>query len=102
MGNNSWVLRDFNSIHSFNKRIGEVIDHDDDVGISDFNDCNFSLDLNETFSGGFFFTWCNKREGTNRIFSKIFRTFVNNAHWLSSFPHFDLTIQSPSCLDHSP
>lgn len=50
---------------------------------------------------GNFLTWCNRRDGEQRIYSKIDRALIN-AEWCNTFPHSHVVFLPPGISDHSP
>ncbi|KAL3514108.1 hypothetical protein ACH5RR_026825 [Cinchona calisaya] len=93
------ILGDFNSIRCSAERLGNV--DFDDQGMEDFNECIDVLDIVEHHAKGYYYTWCNKRDGGNRLYSKIDRVLVNN-NWLNEYPYVKVEILDPSISDHCP
>lgn len=79
-----WVLtRDFNSIIHFNDRMGGLLVRWNEL--EDFRDCISNSQLENLKSTGYVYTWNNKQETGDRIFTKIDRMLINEA-WLYTFP----------------
>ncbi|KAK4706794.1 hypothetical protein R3W88_033644 [Solanum pinnatisectum] len=50
---------------------------------------------------GWHFTWCNKQEVENMVYSKIDWAF-GNLHWIKQYRHVEADYLNPSISDHSP
>lgn len=98
-GNSPWLIfEDFNAIRTSTEGIGSS---DFDLGaMEDFNNCLDALDVIEYPSKGCLFTWCNKREVEDKIYSRIDWIFTNEA-WFSYFPVTEVEILGPGISDHS-
>ncbi|XP_062119306.1 uncharacterized protein LOC133833064 [Humulus lupulus] len=79
-----WLLMgDFNDIPLSNERVGRRNTKDP---TQEFRDCVDHCQLEDLKHYGAFFTWNNKQQPEDRVFSKIDRALVNSA-WVDSFHH---------------
>lgn len=69
--------------------------------IDDFTDCVDSTDLVDLQATGAQFTWCNKREGLDRVYCKLDRAMCNGA-WLLGRHTATAHFLTPGVSDHSP
>lgn len=53
------------------------------------------------FDGGPSYTWCNRREGTDRICERLDRQLASSL-WVETFPGFEVQHGSISYSDHIP
>ncbi|XP_070057680.1 uncharacterized protein [Nicotiana tomentosiformis] len=78
------ILGDFNSISSPQDRLkGATVTS---YEIKDFTECIQQLMLNELTWKGDYYTWKNKQQGGDRIWSRIDRAF-GNAEWMVKYGH---------------
>ncbi|KAM6580946.1 uncharacterized protein LOC115695256 [Cannabis sativa] len=66
-----------------------------------FKDCVNYCQLEDIRSSGKFFTWCNKQQGRDRIYSKIDRILANSK-WSDLFPGAEAIFMNEGMFDHSP
>ncbi|XP_056685778.1 uncharacterized protein [Spinacia oleracea] len=97
--NKPWVVMgDFNCVLNVEERIGAPVRHQSMV---DFRNCVTCCGLEDVNSAGHFFTWNNKQEGDNRVFSKIDRVMANDM-WMQLFPSAEAGFLSEGLFDHCP
>lgn len=92
-----WLLAgDFNVTWNYGEMIkgGEIVPNDnnkmaDFAGEAELSDMKFSGQL---------LTWCNNREGGERIYCKLDMTMVNE-NWLQKFPHVETIFESEVTSD---
>uniref|UniRef100_A0A803PQL5 Reverse transcriptase domain-containing protein n=1 Tax=Cannabis sativa TaxID=3483 RepID=A0A803PQL5_CANSA len=95
----SWVvLGDFNDILEKEERIGVRVKYKPSVS---FINCISTCQLEDVKFGGSFYTWNNKQEGDDRIFSKIDRILANQK-WLESYPKASVLFLNEGMFDHTP
>lgn len=94
-----WLLcGDFNNVLSIDNRQGQpVTDHE----IKGFKEMLDNLQLIPLRSKGSYFTWTNKQQGANRVYSKIDWVF-GNFEWIQRFSRVEVDFLSPVVSDHSP
>ncbi|XP_074306341.1 uncharacterized protein LOC141641583 [Silene latifolia] len=99
--NGPWVVcGDFNAILDFNERIGGApVSYADVLPLAQVTqDCNLA-DLKAT---GAFFTWNNKYETGDKVYSRIDRVMIND-DWITTFPPDSVANFLPEGLfDHCP
>lgn len=93
-----FVGGDFNNPLNFEDRLGSTIRWRD---IEKFRNCVESCELLDMKHNGARFTWNNKQESQNRVFSKIDRTLVN-MDWTSVFPGAETSFLPEGLYDHCP
>ncbi|XP_048502961.1 uncharacterized protein LOC125498736 [Beta vulgaris subsp. vulgaris] len=69
--------------------------------VQGFRDCVQFCGVNDIKQAGRFFTWNNKQEGFQRVFSKIDRVMANN-EWLEAFENGLVTYLPEGEYDHCP
>ncbi|XP_062080470.1 uncharacterized protein LOC133785236 [Humulus lupulus] len=95
----SWiVMGDFNDILSKEERIGARVRFKNSV---DFSNCVEACQLEDIKYSGNYFTWNNKQQGEERIFSKIDRVLANQK-WLDSYPTAEAFFPNEGLFDHTP
>lgn len=57
--------------------------------------------MDELTGKGSFYTWSNKRDFEDRIYSKIDRIFINET-WFLKFPLTEVEFGAPGVSNHSP
>lgn len=95
----AWVIvGDFDDVLNFNERLGSAIPMEE---IAEFRQCLRDCSLYDAICSGPFFIWSNKKEGEDRIFSKIDKLFVNE-EWKDMFPHDSVTFLPKGISYHCP
>ncbi|XP_060184875.1 uncharacterized protein LOC132614435 [Lycium barbarum] len=69
--------------------------------VKDFAECVQDLMLNELNWRGDYYTWSNKQQGGDRVYSRFDRA-LRNDDWMMQFGHLVLDYQLPFISDHSP
>ncbi|XP_074266953.1 uncharacterized protein LOC141590248 [Silene latifolia] len=92
------VMGDFNNVLNMDERIGAPVTV---AEVKDFQDCVDSCGLYDLSSIGAYFTWNNKQEGDERVFSRIDRVIANDA-WILNGPEGTITFLPEGLYDHSP
>ncbi|KAH0655765.1 hypothetical protein KY285_030647 [Solanum tuberosum] len=94
-----WLISgDFNNVLNAEGRIGQPVTGAEVQGFKDMID---NLQLTPLRSKGCFYTWCNKQQGDNRVYSKIDWVF-GNFEWLQQNGHIEAEYMQPGISDHSP
>uniref|UniRef100_A0A803Q408 Reverse transcriptase domain-containing protein n=1 Tax=Cannabis sativa TaxID=3483 RepID=A0A803Q408_CANSA len=91
------ILGDFNDILSKDERIG------DKARISTsttFLECVNDCQISDIKSSGCFFTWSNRQQASDRIYSKIDRVLANQA-WLDFFTRVEALFLNEGTFDHT-
>ncbi|XP_074315124.1 uncharacterized protein LOC141651304 [Silene latifolia] len=73
------VCGDFNTILDYNERLGRPVLWSE---VADFRQYVDSCDITDLQAQGSFFTWNNKQEPSNRVFSRIDRCLKEKSAWL--------------------
>ncbi|XP_074288431.1 uncharacterized protein LOC141613588 [Silene latifolia] len=96
----NWILMgDFNIVRDIEERVGPNPPSLSEI--MDFNQCLLDCQLEDTHSFGCEYTWTNKRDVDERIWSKLDRVLVNPG-WLATYPNTQVTILPSGISDHSP
>ncbi|XP_060183587.1 uncharacterized protein LOC132613540 [Lycium barbarum] len=102
LGNNitgAWLLSgDFNTLLFTEDRMGSPVT---DGETKDFRDCMDTLQLTALKAKGWHFTFCNKQQQGDRVYSKIYWA-LGNLMWLQSYGHVEADFLNPGASDHSP
>ncbi|XP_048497943.1 uncharacterized protein LOC125496507 [Beta vulgaris subsp. vulgaris] len=94
-----WVIcGDFNNVVNFNERVGSNVTLHEVEGI---RRCLWDCEVQDMVSVGPFYTWSNKQEGEERVYSKIDRVFVNEA-WMVKFEGAKAHFLPESISNHTP
>ncbi|XP_056688147.1 uncharacterized protein [Spinacia oleracea] len=95
----AWILcGDFNCVMNTEERICSAVRQSE---IVDINACMHCCGMEDIKSSGHFFTWNNKQEGANRVFSKLDRVLANPI-WFDSYSAAEVCFLSEGSFDHSP
>ncbi|XP_048493226.1 uncharacterized protein LOC125493756 [Beta vulgaris subsp. vulgaris] len=95
----AWLVGgDFNNVLHLNERIGSPVTLDE---VMDFRQCLRNCELQEQVTVGPFFTWSNKQEGCDRVFSRIDRVVVNEK-WMEQYPNAETLFLPENISDHCP
>uniref|UniRef100_A0A803NIW6 DUF4283 domain-containing protein n=1 Tax=Cannabis sativa TaxID=3483 RepID=A0A803NIW6_CANSA len=96
--NEPWiVLGDTNDILEKGERIGKRAHYSPTA----FKDCIMACQLEDVKFGGSYFTWSNKQQVDDRIYSKIDRVLANQS-WLNEYPYAEAIFSPESLFDHTP
>ncbi|KAK7267347.1 hypothetical protein RIF29_20016 [Crotalaria pallida] len=95
-----WVLLgDFNCCLNIQEKLGgHQLDYSQIEGFRDFV---FHCQLEDMKYGGCFYTWNNRQEGEDRIFSKLDRVLVNE-EWCRVWPEMQTEFINNGTSDHIP
>ncbi|XP_056690293.1 uncharacterized protein [Spinacia oleracea] len=94
-----WIVcGDLNCVMALDNRIGAPVRHSDIVDVSN---CMHACGMEDIKCVGNLFTWNNKQQGNNRVFSKIDRFMANHA-WQSCFLVAEVCFMPEGHFDHSP
>ncbi|XP_048492953.1 uncharacterized protein LOC125493541 [Beta vulgaris subsp. vulgaris] len=93
----AWVIMgDFNSVLNLGERLGSVVTLEE---VGSFRKCTRICKVQDLPTSGPFFTWSNKQEGEQRVFSKIDRVLVNS-RWIDNFRNAYAMFISEGISDH--
>lgn len=93
------VMGDFNTVLSSDERCGgRPVDQE---AVQQFQNCLEETDLLDLPARGVPFTWSNRREGGDRILSKLDRILISES-WKNEFPYIQLDFLSNLTSDHAP
>ncbi|XP_074301068.1 uncharacterized protein LOC141632419 [Silene latifolia] len=81
------VMGDFNNVLNMDERIGAPVTL---AEVKDFQECVDACGLYDLSSTGAYFTWNNKQEGDERVFSRIDRVLANDT-WILNGPDGSIT-----------
>ncbi|KAM6551594.1 hypothetical protein CsatB_001402 [Cannabis sativa] len=95
----SWiVMGDFNAITTKEERVGHRVKYQAEMEfISSIQHCQ----LEDVKSTGSFYTWTNKQQGHDRIYSKIDRVLANQ-QWCDNYPSAEALFLNEGTFDHTP
>ncbi|XP_060212076.1 uncharacterized protein LOC132639653 [Lycium barbarum] len=95
----AWLLSgDFNTLLSSGDRLGFMVLP---AETQEFRDCIDTLQLTPLNSKGWHFTFCNKQQAGDRVYSKIDWAF-GNLQWLNSYSQVEADFLNPGMSDHTP
>ncbi|XP_059315534.1 uncharacterized protein LOC132066189 [Lycium ferocissimum] len=95
-----WILwGDFNTILYTQDRVyGAAISN---AKIRDFSDCVQNLMVTELPWQGDYYTWSNKQQGGNKVWSRIDRA-LGNLDWMMIYGHLTIEYNLPHISNHAP
>ncbi|XP_060202242.1 uncharacterized protein LOC132630698 [Lycium barbarum] len=93
------ILGDFNTGLSVHERLNGAPVHPTEI--QDFLECIEDLGVVHLPRRGYDYSWCNKREATDKIYSKI-NWVLGNPQWFQHFGSLEALFGSPECSEHSP
>ncbi|XP_056691845.1 uncharacterized protein [Spinacia oleracea] len=94
-----WIIcGDFNCVMSVNERIGAPVRH---MEIVDINNCMHGCGMEDVKCVGNLYTWNNKQQGADKVFSKLDR-ILGNAAWFDCYPSAEACFHPEGHFDHSP
>ncbi|XP_070026485.1 uncharacterized protein LOC142182242 [Nicotiana tabacum] len=95
------ILGDFNVILSTKDRINGLPVHVNET--VEFPSCVTDTDtgLGQVNRKGWQYSWCNKRDGDDRIYSHI-DWVMGNDKWFQEYGNLEVVYYNPECLDHTP
>lgn len=98
--NDPWlVMGDFNTILSVSDRMnGNLVNQTE---VQDFQNCITDLGLGQLNKKGWQWSWCNKRDETDRIYNNIDWVF-GNPQWFMLYSEIEAFYDCPGVSDHSP
>lgn len=97
--NGPWALMgDFNCVLNKEDRIGRPVTM---AEIREFRECIAECGLQELRSSRAFFTWNNKQEGEEKVYSRIDRVVVNS-DWITALPVSEVHYMNEGLYDHCP
>ncbi|KAM6563648.1 hypothetical protein CsatB_023646 [Cannabis sativa] len=92
------VLGDFNEILFKEERVGKRVKF---LAANEFMDCVEACQIEDIKYSGSYYTWNNKRQGNERIYSKIARVLTNQ-RWMDSFSTAEALFLAEKLFDHTP
>ncbi|KAL9233090.1 hypothetical protein vseg_008128 [Gypsophila vaccaria] len=93
-----WAIGgDFNCILYANEKVGGNLP----LGVEQFRSCLTDCGMLDAPSVGAFYTWNNRQQATDRVFSKLDRLLVNK-EWSDCFPSAFAHFLPEGISDHSP
>ncbi|KAK4364367.1 hypothetical protein RND71_015725 [Anisodus tanguticus] len=94
----AWLISgDFNTLLSTEDRMGSPVTN---AETTDFRDCVDALQLTSLRAKGWHFTFCNKQQLEDRVYSKI-DWALGNLQWLQAYGHVEADFLNPGASDHS-
>ncbi|XP_070005789.1 uncharacterized protein [Nicotiana sylvestris] len=94
-----WLISgDFNNVLTTTDRLGQLVTASE---VHEFKQCIDNMQLTPLRTKGYFFTWCNKQNANDRVYSKIDWAF-GNFNWTKDYGHVETNFLEPRVSDHSP
>ncbi|XP_019241883.1 PREDICTED: uncharacterized protein LOC109221907 [Nicotiana attenuata] len=94
-----WLISgDFNNVLTTKDRLGQLMTTNE---VHDFKQCIDNMQLTPLKTKGCFFTWCNKQNANDRVYSKIDWAF-GNFSWTQTYGHLEADFLKPGVSDQSP
>lgn len=94
-----WLVSgDFNTILVYGEKLsdGEPVSFNN----SELLQCTSQCNLQDMQFSGVFHTWCNNKDGDQRIYCKLDRSLVNDL-WLQAYTGSDTVYKSSAVSDHA-
>ncbi|XP_074301544.1 uncharacterized protein LOC141632943 [Silene latifolia] len=99
MDTGPWVVMgDFNTVLAMNERISSEVS---DAEVRDFQQCIDECEIRDIPAHGAYYTWNNKHEAGDMVFSRIDRAMVND-EWLLQFQDTITMFHPKGLFDHCP
>ncbi|XP_074298631.1 uncharacterized protein LOC141629549 [Silene latifolia] len=93
----AWLIGgDFNNVLFPNERVGSQITS---AEITPFRDCVHYCGVEDLKAVGSFFTWTNKQEASQRVYSRIDRVMIND-DWINMLPKSFANFLPEGLYDH--
>ncbi|XP_019240505.1 PREDICTED: uncharacterized protein LOC109220492 [Nicotiana attenuata] len=89
---------DFNNVLTTDDRLGQPVTASE---VQDFKQCIDNMQLAPLRTKGCFYTWCNKQNANDRVYSKIYWAF-GNFSWTKNYGHLEADFLEHGVSDHSP
>lgn len=98
--NGPWlIIGDFNSVLGVEDRLnGQPVHHSE---MTDFQNCIDDIGVGQITKRGNRYSWSNKRDSENRIYSHINWAF-GNPEWFNTNTGVEAVYMLPGCSDHTP
>ncbi|XP_033513491.1 uncharacterized protein [Nicotiana tomentosiformis] len=93
------ILGDFNAILSTEDKVNGLPVHVNET--IDFQTCVTDIVLGQVNRKGWQYSWCNKRDGDDWIYSHIDWVFGNDK-WFQDYGNLEAVYYNPECSDHTP
>ncbi|XP_074283489.1 uncharacterized protein LOC141608037 [Silene latifolia] len=94
-----WLwLGDFNTVLSPIERLGK---HTTNAEMEHFQECVSLCCMEDTIATGALFTWSNKQEATDRVYSRLDRA-MGNLEWMNLFGDYIAHFHPEGLFDHCP
>ncbi|XP_019264258.1 PREDICTED: uncharacterized protein LOC109241890 [Nicotiana attenuata] len=95
----TWIISgDFNNVLRSDDRLGQPVTMNE---IKDFKECIDALQLSPVKTKGCFYTWCSKKQATDRVYSRI-DWVLGNFELIRDYGHVEADCLEPGISDRSP